>query len=146
MTTIASATITSTASPSAFFSEWADMASWPEWNLDTEWVRLDGAFAEGATGTLKPKGGPKVPFVVARLVDGEEFTDVSRLIGARLTFRHLVAVDDGRTTVSVEVSMTGPLAPVWRLILGKDLRSSLLPDLERLALRAEEAERVDASA
>jgi hypothetical protein len=32
------------------------------------------------------------------------------------------------------------------LILGKDLRSSLLPDLERLALRAEEAERVDASA
>jgi hypothetical protein len=146
MTTIASATITSTASPSAFFAEWADMASWPEWNLDTEWVRLDGPFVEGATGTLKPKGGPKVPFVVARLVDNEEFTDVSRLIGAKLTFRHRVAVDDGFTTVSVEVSMTGPLAPVWRLILGKDLRASLLPDLERLARRAEEAERVDASA
>jgi hypothetical protein len=146
MTTIASATITSSASPAAFFAEWADMASWPEWNLDTEWVRLDGPFVEGATGTLKPKGGPKVPFVVARLVDGEEFTDVSRLIGASLTFRHVVAVEGGRTSVSVEVSMTGLLAPLWRLILGKDLRASLLPDLERLARRAEEAERVDASA
>jgi hypothetical protein len=103
MTTIATSTVTSSAAPDAFFAEWADMASWPEWNLDTEWVRLDGAFVEGATGTLKPKGGPKVPFVVARLVDGEEFTDVSRLIGARLTFRHLVGVDDGRTTVEDEV-------------------------------------------
>ena len=122
------------------------MASWPEWNLDTEWVRLDGVFAEGATGTLKPKGGPKVPFVVARLVDGEEFTDVSKLIGARLTFRHLVTVEGDRTTVAVDVSLVGPLAPVWRLILGKDIRQSMQPDLERLARRAERVERADADA
>lgn len=146
MNTIATATVSSAASPAAFFAEWADMASWPEWNLDTEWVRLDGPFVEGATGTLKPKGGPKVPFVVARLVEGREFTDVSRLVGARLTFRHLVSVDSGRTTVSVEVGFSGPLAPVWRLILGKDLRASLQPDLERLASRAEEAERAEARA
>lgn len=140
-TTIGSATVSSSASPGRFFAEWADMASWPEWNHDTEWVRLDGPFVEGATGTLKPQGGPKVPFVVARLVDGEEFTDVSRLIGAKLTFRHLVAVAGGRTTVSVEVSLAGPLAPVWRLILGKDLRTSLQPDLDRLARRCEDVER-----
>jgi hypothetical protein len=146
MTTLAAATVTSSAAPATFFAEWADMASWPEWNLDTEWVRLDGPFVEGATGTLKPKGGPKVPFVVARLVDGEEFTDVSRLVGAKLTFRHLVSVEGGRTSVSVEVSMTGPTAPLWRLVLGKDLRASLLPDLERLARRVEEAERVSAGA
>jgi hypothetical protein len=144
--TLAAATITSTASPATFFAQWADVASWPEWNLDTEWVRLDGPFVEGATGTLKPKGGPKVPFTVARLADGVEFTDVSRLIGARLTFRHLVGVEKARTSVSVEVPMTGPLAPVWRLILGKDLRTSLLPDLERLARRAEATEHVDVGA
>jgi hypothetical protein len=144
MTTIASATVTSSAPPAAFFAEWADMASWPEWNLDTEWVRLDGPFVEGATGTLKPRGGPKVPFVVARLADGEEFTDVSRLLGARLTFRHLVSSQAGRTTVSVEVSMTGPLAPLWRLVLGTDLRASLRPDLDRLVERVEGAERLSA--
>jgi hypothetical protein len=139
-TTIASATVTSAASPQAFFAEWADMASWPEWNLDTEWVRLDGPFVEGATGTLKPKGGPKVPFVVARLVDGEEFTDVSSLLGARLTFRHLVSVAPAGTTVSVDVTLTGPLAPVWRLILAKGIRTSMQPDLERLVQRAEAAQ------
>ena len=44
MTIIATARATSTAHPSAFFARWADTATWPEWNTDTEWVRLDGPF------------------------------------------------------------------------------------------------------
>src|SRR3954447_9077920 len=132
MTTIAHASVTSSAPPAAFFAQWADMATWPEWNLDTEWVRLDGPFVEGATGELKPRGGPKVRFVVGRLVDGEEFTDVSTLLGARLTFRRLVDAEPGRTTVSVEATLTGPLAPLWRLVLGKGVRESMQPDLDRL--------------
>ena len=76
MTQIAAAHAVSTAAPADFFAVWADMATWPEWNADTEWVRLDGPFVEGATGTLKPKGGPKVGFV-----------DVLRgVFGARLMF------------------------------------------------------------
>ena len=70
MTTLATAHATSTAEPAAFFARWADMATWPQWNLDTEWVRLDGPFVAGATGTLKPKGGPTVSFVIERLVEG----------------------------------------------------------------------------
>src|SRR4051794_38484207 len=138
MTTLSTAEITSSAPPAAFFDRWADMATWPEWNLDTEWVRLDGEFAEGATGTLKPKGGPKVKFVVARLVPGREFVDVSRLLGAKLTFDHQVTPGSGGgCTVRVQVSITGPLAFAWRRILGGGLRASLQPDLERLASVAE---------
>ena len=133
MRTIATAEITSAAPAAAFFDRWADVATWPEWNLDTEWVRLDGPFEEGATGTLKPKGGPKVPFTVASLVPEREFVDVSRLFGARLTFAHHLTPGAGGCTVRVEVSMTGPLARVWTLLLGKGLRTSLQPDLERLA-------------
>jgi hypothetical protein len=144
VTEIARAQITSTAPPSAFFERWADMATWPDWNLDTEWCRLDGPFVEGATGTLKPKGGPKVPFVVERLVPGEAFIDVSRLVGARLTFDHRVTLVDGRTQVAVVVSMTGPLAPLWRLVLGKSLRASVEPDLQRLGGLAELAARPSA--
>lgn len=143
MTTLTSARITSTASPQAFFDRWADMATWPEWNLDTEWVRLDGPFTEGTTGRLKPKGGFAVRFVVERLVPGEVFLDVSYLLGARLAFDHRVRVlDDGRSEVSVQVNLTGPLAPLWRLILGSDIAASVQPDLQRLAAVAEAAENV----
>jgi hypothetical protein len=114
------------------------MASWPEWNTDTEWVRLDGPFAERATGTLKPKGGPKVRFVVERLVPGEVFVDVSRLLGARLTFDHRVSrPSDGQTQVDVTVTLTGPLRRLWLKILGKGLRESAQRDLDALQARVQ---------
>lgn len=141
MSELATATITSAASPEAFFARWGDMASWPEWNLDTEWVRLDGPFAEGATGTLKPKGGPRVRFVVEKLTDSE-FVDTSKLFGARLTFRHRVISAGGTTDVRVAVSIQGPLALVWRLILGRGIKASVQPDLERLAAAAESLEQL----
>jgi hypothetical protein len=138
MTSIAKASVTSSAAPDRFFARWADMATWPEWNTDTEWVRLDGPFATGATGVLKPKGGPKVRFTVASVVEGREFVDVSHLVGARLTFAHTVTPGaNGGCTVDVSVDMRGPLAWLWKRALGKGLRTSVQPDLDRLAATAE---------
>lgn len=138
MITIAEAHASSSAPPSAFFARWADMATWPEWNTDTEWVRLDGPFTAGSTGVLKPKGGPKVKFIIAALVADREFTDVSLLAGARLTFRHLIEpLPEGGCTVHVTVTLAGPLGWFWNLLLGKSLKASLRPDLDRLAIAAE---------
>ncbi|AYF72549.1 hypothetical protein D7D52_00105 [Nocardia yunnanensis] len=136
MTFIAEASATSTAAPAAFFVKWADMATWPEWNQDTEWVILDGKFEQGATGTLKPKGGPKTKFVVTKLTD-TEFVDSSKLIGARLIFAHTVVTDGERTTVTVRVSMEGPLRGLWNRIMGKDLAASLQRDVDALVAAAE---------
>jgi hypothetical protein len=138
MTTIASAQATSTAAPAEFFSHWSDMANWPQWNADTEWVRLDGPFASGSTGVLKPKGGPKVRFVIEQLIPEREFVDVSLLLGARLRFRHIVTSPaEGGSTVEVTVTISGPLAWLWTRILGGGLRAGLQPDLDRLVALAE---------
>jgi hypothetical protein len=138
MIKIAEAEAMSSAPPAAFFARWADMATWPEWNTDTEWVRLDGPFVAGSTGVLKPKGGPKVKFVIAALVPDREFVDVSLLVGTRLTFRHLVeTLPDRGCRVSVAVTMTGPLQRLWALTLGKGFRANLQPDLDRLVAAAE---------
>jgi len=132
MIEIGQAQITSAATPAAFFERWADMATWPQWNADTEWVRLDGPFATGSTGVLKPKGGPKTKFVIEKLTDSE-FVDVSRLLGARLTFHHSVSVAPQGTVVKVLVTLAGPLAGLWNLVLGKGIKESLQRDLDRLA-------------
>jgi hypothetical protein len=134
----------STAPPSAFFTRWADVASWPTWNADTEWVRLDGPFVAGATGVLKPKGGPRTRFVVQRLVPDREFVDVSRLLGARLVFDHQVRTEAGRTQVTVTVTLTGPLTRVWNLLLGKGIRATTGEDLNRLVTLAEAGAQADA--
>ncbi len=134
--TISTASATSTAPASAFFARWADMETWPEWNTDTSWVRLDGPFVEGATGQLKPKGGPKVSFVVERLTE-HEFIDVSRMPGGRITFAHRIDETPEGTRISVTVDIDGPLAFLWRPILAGDFRKSLQPDLDRLVATAE---------
>ncbi|WP_458690230.1 SRPBCC family protein [Nocardia tengchongensis] len=139
MTFIAEASATSTAAPAApaaFFAKWADVATWPEWNQDTEWVTLEGPFVQGATGVLKPKGGPKTKFVVTKLTD-TEFIDSSKLIGARLIFAHEIATIAGCTTVTVRVTMEGPLRGLWNKIMGRGLRDSLQRDVDALVEAAE---------
>ncbi|MFJ9364429.1 hypothetical protein ACIRRA_08450 [Nocardia sp. NPDC101769] len=136
MTLIAEASATSTATPAAFFTKWADMGTWQEWNQDTEWARLDGKFEQGATGTLKPKGGPKTKFVVTKLTD-TEFIDSSKLIGARLIFAHQVITDGERTTVKVRITMEGPLRGLWNKIMGGNLAKTLQGDVEALVAVAE---------
>lgn len=142
MTTLAAATAESTAPASHFFALWADMDSWPEWNTDTEWVRLDGPFEQGAAGSLKPKGGPKVRFVIEKLTE-DQFVDVSTLFGARLVFDHRVQRMSSGTSVSVEVSVTGPLRLLWTALLGKGLRRSVAGDLAGLVAAAEARVAVD---
>ena len=135
--TIATASATSTAPISAFMARWAAMDTWPEWNLDTEWVRLEGPFEQGATGTLKPQGGPKVRFTIARL-DDEAFVDVSSMPGAKVVFDHRFAsTPGGGTHLDVTVDIRGPLAMVWRKILGSGFATTLQPDLDRLVAMAE---------
>src|SRR5689334_10598985 len=126
--TIAQAEATSTAAPQYFFARWGDMATWPEWNTDTEWVRLDGPFAAGATGQLKPKGGPTVRFTVAALTD-RSFVDVSHHLGARLTFDHAIEpTATGGARIRVSISMSGSLARLWTALLGKGLRGAAQAD------------------
>ena len=134
---IAQAQADSLAAPQYFFARWADMATWPEWNTDTEWVRLDGPFATGSTGQLKPKGGPKVRFTIAAVTD-RTFVDVSHLVGAKLTFDHAIEpTATGGSVVRVAISMSGPLARLWNAMLGKGLRTSVQSDLDRLVTTAE---------
>ena len=138
MIMLSSATATSTAPPSAFFDRWADMATWPEWDAAVAWARLDGPFAEGTTGTLKPVSGPRVRFVIETLVPGEEFTDRSSLPGARLTIRHVVApAAAGTCRVGVTVGLDGPLARLWRPILARGVGASTPAGLHRLVEVAE---------
>ncbi len=107
------------------------------WDDAVAWARLDGPFAVGTTGVLKPKGGPKVTFVIETLEAGSEFTDVSSMPGAKLRIRHLVATDEERTRIDIEVSITGPLAGVWRRLIGKGIITSTPDGLAKLVEVAE---------
>ena len=57
----------------------------------------------------------------------------SSLPGAALTIRHLVEVDgEGRTVVDIVVSIDGPLARLWKRVVGPGIAESTPTGLRRL--------------
>jgi len=116
----------SSASPQAVWALWADTAEWPRWNPTIADVSLDGPFAEGTTGTLKPAHGPKAKMVLRDVRPSAGFTDVARLPGAQMRVEHEVAdAPEGGSRVTERAVLRGPLARLWSLLLGRQLRRDM---------------------
>jgi len=135
--TLASAASTSAASPAAFYARWADHATWPAWDPDTASCSVEGPVVVGARGRLKPTGGPAVRFTVDVADPDGEYTDVSRLPGARLTFRHVARREADVTRLEAVVTLDGPLAWLWARVMGAGFRTSVPAALDRLVALVE---------
>jgi Polyketide cyclase / dehydrase and lipid transport len=110
---------------------YADAGAWPEWNRELKRARLDGPLALGATARIVFRTGLRLRFRVVEYQQGHLFTDESRLPGARMGHRHLVeSLAGGGSRLVNEIYIEGPLAPLWRRILGP-AAARTLPDAQR---------------
>ncbi|KQR88619.1 SRPBCC family protein [Microbacterium sp. Leaf179] len=132
MRILASAVRESSAAPAAFFARWVDHDTWRAWSPDTEWVRIAHPVRQGSRGILKPQGGPRVRFVVSELETDRVYTDVTRMPGARLVFRHSAVPTAEGSRVTAEVTIDGPLSGLWARTAFAGFEQSVPADLDRL--------------
>lgn len=137
MITLAKTTQKTVAKPSAIFALWADVNHWADYDHGIEWAKLEGNFVEGSVYTIKPKGGPKVHATILTITPNHTFVDVSHLFGAKLRFDHVITQSDHATTVSVTMTLSGPLAGLWVKILGKNQQADLEQTTKDLIAKAE---------
>jgi hypothetical protein len=97
---------------------YADAAAWPKWNAEIKRAQLDGPLAQGAKAKIVFGTGLRLRFQVIEFEDGRLFTDESRLPGARMGHRHLVEPIDNGSRLTNTIYIEGPLAPLWRRIMG----------------------------
>jgi len=110
---------------------YADAAAWPRWSDELKSAELDGPLRLGATAKIAFKTGLRLRFEVVEFETGRLFTDEARLPGARMGHRHLVEpAADGGSRLTNTIYIEGPLAPLWRWILGPRAARSL-PDAQR---------------
>ena len=96
-----------------------DAGSWPRWNREIRSAELDRPLALGATARIVFRTGLRLRFRVVEFEEGRLFTDEARLPGARMGHRHLVELDaDGGSLLVNTIYIEGPLAPLWRRVLG----------------------------
>lgn len=112
---------------------YADAKAWPEWNAELRQATLDGPLALGATARIAFRTGLRLRFRVVEFEHERLFTDESRLPGARMGHRHLVEPSASGSRLTNTIYIEGPLAPLWRRILGP-AAARTLPEAQRAAV------------
>lgn len=134
------------APPERVFALWADPSAWPRWDPDIEEASLEGAFAAGSAGSIKPRGAPRTRIVLREVKPPAAFTAVSRLPLCRMVFEHALAPVAGGCRVTHAVRFEGALAPLFRRLLGATLRRGLPGTMAGLKAAAEATSAAGASA
>ncbi len=98
---------------------YADASAWPRWNAELKRASLDRPLGPGAEARVAFRSGLRLRFRVVEFEDGRLFTDEARLPGARMGHRHVVEPGaDGGSLLTNTIYIDGPLAALWRRILG----------------------------
>jgi hypothetical protein len=133
------------ASPESIWAQWSDVTTWPVWDRGVEHVSLEGPFAVGTKGTLKPAGGPRAHFELTDVRPAEGFVDVTKLPLARMRFEHSAVREDGSTRVTHRVTITGLTAPIFSRVIGRGIAKGLPETVKTLARVAAERDPAPAS-
>lgn len=128
----------SKATPEAIWQLWTDVAHWHRWDDEIEASSLEGEFAVGARGRLRPKEVPEpLPFTLTAVTPREAFTDVTTVPGATLEFWHRVVAAEEGTCLAHGARIRGPEWQRYARILGGKIASGMCRAIAKLSDLAE---------
>lgn len=130
-------TITTKASPEDIWNIWQDVKNWHTWDNVTEYYSIDGPFQKGTKGTYKAKGGRQVQIVFTQVEPLKIYVAECRLFLARIISSHYLTKSDGKTQVTQQLEIKGPLAFLFAYHLGSSLKKNLFLEMESLVKKVE---------
>jgi hypothetical protein len=109
---------------------YASASAWPRWNAAIKRAHLDRPLILGAQAKIVFRTGLRLRFQVVEFEPGRLFTDEARLPGARMGHRHLIEPSPGGSELVNTIYIEGPLAALWRRLLGP-AAARTLPNAQR---------------
>jgi hypothetical protein len=96
-------------SAEAVWSLYEDVATWPLWDSQAEWVTRDGPFATGTTGAMKFEGQEPLRYRLAKVDPGREFVDETPVGELVVRVSHLLEpTGPGRLRITYRAEIDGP--------------------------------------
>lgn len=114
----------------------SDVNNWKNWDPTVEGSELHGIFETGTHFTLRTKGGPKAKLQLVEVKPKSYYKDLARLPLARMTGEHFFEKTSEGLKLTVTMSISGPLAFFWNMIVMRDIVRRLPDDLKTLAKEA----------
>jgi Polyketide cyclase / dehydrase and lipid transport len=113
----------------------ADVAAWGQVDHNIDYVAVDGTPKLGTKFTLKPKGGPTLRFEIGKFEPPLVYSDICKMPFAKMETEHRIE-RGAKTRVVVTITIAGPLAPLWGLVVGRKHAAGLPAQTERIIARA----------
>lgn len=132
------ASILISASPQAIQAVYADVAHWHLWDPDTRSAQLDGPFAVGTMGSLRPPKGLAIRMLVTEVTPAGAFTVQSPVLGCKMTFEHVLTPVAQGVEVVHRVTFSGWARALLMHMVGKPLKTGLPVTLANLKRYVEE--------
>lgn len=130
-------TVITKALPSAIWRIWQDVENWNTWDHGIEFSNIQGPFIAGTSGTLKPKGGPLIRTKLTCVEPMKRFVDEAKLPLTRITVSHFLSEIEGKTAVTHQIEMKGPLAFLFAFLIGRDMKKNLPREMLAMVKKAE---------
>lgn len=134
---IISHTIETKAHPQVIWKIWQDVKNWNTWDHGIEFSSIEGPFAEGTKGVLKPKGGPLVRTELTRVEPMRLFIDESKLFFCKIIVSHFLKESQGKTQVTHQIEMKGPCAFLFAFLIGRTMKKNLPQEMHAMIKKAE---------
>jgi hypothetical protein len=113
------------ASAASVYSLYADPGDWPTWDPAVIEVSLPAGLRTGSTGWLRARGGPRARIRILEARAAQSFTVASQMPGCRMIFGHTLVAVVGGVRATHTLSFEGPLAFVFRRLLGTRIAGTL---------------------
>ncbi len=128
-------TIETEATPIQIWKIWEDAENWKTWDREIELSRLDGPFQAGTTGCTKFVGTPLIKTLLTqvephKLVIQEAYLSFAKVISHQ-SMDHIA----GKTQVTFQVEIRGPLSLFYACILGRFIKKKIPAEMEEMIKR-----------
>lgn len=125
------------AKPEDVWAIWSDVENWKTWDHGIEYSSIEGPFADGTLGVLKPRGGPLLKTQLTHVEPFKGFVDESKLFLGKIIVSHEIVEFAGKTYVTHQVEMTGVLAFIYAFLIGRTMKKNLPTEMKAMLMHAE---------
>ena len=118
----------------------SNVEGWPSIDPNIQSLEMTESPGVGARFTLKPKGGPRIRFQITQFQPPSTNADTSRLHGSVMTTTHKLQTTTSGTLIAVDIQISGILAPLWSILVGRKHATGLPEQTRRLIAAASHVE------
>ncbi|TGK98820.1 SRPBCC family protein [Leptospira levettii] len=108
----------------------SDVNRWKDWDSTLEKSELLGTFETGNFFMIRPTGGPDVKIQLIEVRPNSYFKDFTKFPLAKMVGEHFYEKTSEGLKITITMTMSGPLAFLWNMIVMKNIVSHLAEDVK----------------